>query len=103
MGGGVVGGGVAQRGAPLCSRHPYATSARRLRLPGNPAALAGMLLAASGAMALTSGVVACSNRCPLPPFEPTTVADVVHTAASIVGIALLAVAMLVVALTDDRP
>jgi len=103
MGVALLGAAFAERVAPLCSEHPYATSARRLRLPGNPAALAGMLLAASGAMALTSGVVACSNRCPLPPFEPTTVADVVHTAASIVGIALLAVAMLVVAVLDPRP
>ena len=63
----------------------------------------GTLLAAAGLMALTSGVVACSDRCPLPPFEPTTVADVVHTAAGIVGIALLAVAMLVVAFGDPRP
>jgi hypothetical protein len=47
--------------------------------------------------------VPCSNQCPLPPFEPTTVADVVHTAASIVGMVLLAGAMLAVALADPDP
>ncbi len=65
--------------------------------------LVAMLLGASALMAATSGVVSCSNRCPLPPFEPTTVADVVHTAAGIVGMALLAGAMLTVALFEPRP
>lgn len=75
---------------------------------GQPAArsrspLVVLLLGAAALMAATSGVVSCSNRCPLPPFEPTTVADVVHTAASIVGMALLAGAMLAVALFEPRP
>ena len=69
----------------------------------NPAATVATLLAAAATMAGTSAVVSCSERCPLPPFEPTTVADVVHTAASIVGMALLAGAMLTVALADPRP
>ncbi len=75
----------------------------RAGFPRRPGALVATLLAASGLMAATSGVVSCSDRCPLPPFEPTTVADVVHTAAGIAGIALLAVAMLVVAVLDPRP
>jgi hypothetical protein len=64
------------------------------------ARLAAFLLAASAVMAGTSGAVSCSNQCPLPPFEPTTAADVIHTAASIVGMALLAAAMAAVALAD---
>jgi hypothetical protein len=68
------------------------------------ARLAAVLLAASAVMAATSGAVSCSNQCPLPPFEPTTAADVIHTAASIVGMVLLAAAMAAVALADGlRP
>jgi Protein of unknown function (DUF998) len=57
------------------------------------------LLSSAGVLAATSGVVPCTDQCPLPPFERTTVSDVVHTAASIVGMAVLAGAMLTVALT----
>jgi hypothetical protein len=39
----------------------------------------------------------------LPPFEPTTVADVVHTAASVAGMAVLAGAMAAVAVMDPWP
>lgn len=80
-----------------------AAFAERPDFPRRPGTLVATLLAASGLMAATSGVVSCSDRCPLPPFEPTTVADVVHTVAGIAGIALLAVAMLVVAVLDPRP
>ncbi|MCA2215198.1 DUF998 domain-containing protein [Jidongwangia harbinensis] len=66
------------------------------------ARLAATLLAAAAVLAGTSAVVPCSNQCPLPPFEPTTPADVVHTAASIVGMVLLAAAMAGVALADVR-
>lgn len=65
---------------------------RRLRLVG------GLLLTAA-LFAGTSGVVPCSRNCPLPPFEPTTPADLVHTASSIAGMISLAMAMLAVALT----
>jgi hypothetical protein len=61
--------------------------------------LAGGLLGVAAVLAGTSAVVPCSNLCPLPPFEPTTVADVVHTSASIVGMVLLAGAMLLTALS----
>jgi hypothetical protein len=54
-------------------------------------------LGLAAVLAATSGAVPCSNRCPLPPFEPTTVADVVHTAAGIAGIALLGGTMALVA------
>ena len=58
---------------------------RRAVLDGRPAfvRLAAVLLGAASLLAGTAGAVPCSNRCPLPPFEPTTLADVVHTAASI--------------------
>jgi hypothetical protein len=64
---------------------------------------AAVLLGAVGVLAGTSGAVPCSSRCPLPPFEPTTVQDVVHTAASIAGVALLAVAMTLIAMSALRP
>jgi hypothetical membrane protein len=63
---------------------------------------AGLLLLPAAVLASVSGAVPCSNQCPLPPYEPTTVADVVHTAASIVGMVLLAAAMLAVSLADLR-
>jgi hypothetical protein len=60
---------------------------------------AALLLAVAAVLAGTSGVVPCTEACPLPPFEPTTTADVVHTAASIAGMAVLAGAMLLVAMS----
>jgi len=63
-----------------------------------------MLLALAAVLAGTSGVVPCTTGCPLPPHEPTTPADVVHTAASIAGLVTLAAAMLVAMLAKDlRP
>jgi hypothetical protein len=50
-------------------------------------------LAVAAVLAAVSGAVPCSGGCPLPPYEPTTVADVVHAAASVVGMVVLAVAM----------
>ncbi|MGK5683062.1 DUF998 domain-containing protein [Actinoplanes sp. URMC 104] len=64
-------------------------------------AVSAALLVAS-VLAATSGVVACTDRCPLPPYEPTTVADVVHTAASVVGLVVLAGAMALIWLSDLR-
>jgi hypothetical protein len=63
---------------------------------------AAVLLGVAAVLAATSGSVPCSNRCPLPPFEPTTVMDVVHTAASIAGLAVLAAAMVLIALAPMR-
>ena len=57
------------------------------------AAVTPVLLAAAATLAATSGVVPCTDRCPLPPYEPTTVADVVHTVASAAGLVVLAAAM----------
>ncbi|GAA2544489.1 hypothetical protein GCM10010435_11300 [Winogradskya consettensis] len=48
------------------------------------------LLGVAAFLAAVSGVVPCTNQCPLPPFEPTTLSDVVHTAASIIGMVMLA-------------
>jgi Protein of unknown function (DUF998) len=75
----------------------------RLRAGGRSGALIAGLLAAAAVLAGTSAVVPCSHQCPLPPFEPTTVADVVHTAASIAGVVVLAGAMLAVARLDPVP
>jgi hypothetical membrane protein len=67
------------------------------------ARIAAVALGIAAVFAGVSGVVPCSNRCPLPPYEPTTVADVVHTAASILGMAVLAGAMAAVCFARVRP
>ncbi|MEV4757503.1 DUF998 domain-containing protein [Micromonospora sp. NPDC049559] len=59
--------------------------------------LAAGLLAAGAAATVTSAAVPCSAGCPLPPYEPTTVADVVHGAVSIGAVAASVFAMLAVA------
>jgi len=64
---------------------------------------AGLLLLVAAVLAGTSSVVPCSNQCPLPPYEPTTLADIVHTAASILGMAGLAAAMAVTWSAAERP
>jgi hypothetical protein len=64
---------------------------------------AGLLLLVAALLAGTSSVVPCSNQCPLPPHEPTTPADIVHTAASILGMAVLAAAMAVTWSAAVRP
>jgi uncharacterized protein DUF998 len=63
----------------------------------------GPLLLGAAVLAGTSGVVPCSSRCPLPPYEPTTPADLIHTGASILGMAVLAAAMAVAWSTTARP
>jgi hypothetical membrane protein len=63
----------------------------------------GLLLLVAAVLAGTSGVVPCSAGCPLPPYEPTTPADVVHTAASILGMVVLAAAMAVTWRAAVRP
>ena len=90
--------GVALLGAAFAAR-PRACPRTRF----DPAVLIASLLTGAALMAAASAVVSCSDRCPLPPFEPTTTADVVHTGASIVGMVLLAGAMLTTALFDPRP
>jgi hypothetical protein len=66
---------------------------------------AGWLLVVSGAFAGVSGAVPCSEGCPLPPYEATTMADLVHAAASVVAVGASTLAMGAVALgpeADDR-
>lgn len=71
---------------------------RALRRDSRPVAV---LLGAAAALAACSGAVPCTAGCPLPPYEPTTVADVTHTAASVLGMVLLAGAMALVALSTQ--
>jgi hypothetical protein len=47
---------------------------------------AGWLLVVSGASAGVSGAVPCSTGCPLPPYEATTLVDLVHAGASIIAV-----------------
>jgi hypothetical protein len=69
------------------------------RLPGGwpdrvrDGSVTAAALLTAAALAGASGVVPCTDRCPLPPYEPTTVADVVHAGASIAGLVVLAGAM----------
>ncbi|GAA0568420.1 hypothetical protein GCM10010172_60830 [Paractinoplanes ferrugineus] len=90
---------------------PYAVSYRLglgllalgVALLGRARRHAALLLLVAAGLAGTSSVVPCSAGCPLPPFEPTTTADLVHTAASILGMAVLAAAMAVTWWTAARP
>ncbi|MFF0653980.1 MULTISPECIES: DUF998 domain-containing protein [Micromonospora] len=63
-------------------------------LPPGSRAAAG-LLGAGAVATVVSGAVTCSEGCPLPPFEATTVADLVHGGASIAATAAVVLAMLV--------
>jgi hypothetical protein len=69
------------------------------RVLGRDSRPVATLLGIAALLAGTSGVVPCTGGCPLPPYEPTTVADVSHTAASVIGMVLLAGAMALVALS----
>lgn len=61
------------------------------------AIVATRMLVLAALLAVVSAEVSCSRGCPLPPYERPTVADLVHTAASIAGLALMAFAMVAVA------
>ncbi|GLY94679.1 DUF998 domain-containing protein [Actinoplanes sp. NBRC 103695] len=50
-------------------------------------------LLAAALLCGTAGAVPCTGGCPLPPFEVTSVGDVVHAAAAILGMVALAGAM----------
>ncbi|MGW4497247.1 DUF998 domain-containing protein [Micromonospora sp. NPDC004336] len=65
-------------------------------LPARLRVAAG-LLAAGSVCTLVSGAVACSEGCPLPPYERATAADLVHGGASIVAVAAVVLAMLAIA------
>ncbi|WP_430785172.1 DUF998 domain-containing protein [Actinoplanes sp. G11-F43] len=88
--------GAARSAMPGRTGHPAWT--RRLAgLAWSPRLLDGTVavwaLAVAAVLAAVSGAVPCTGGCPLPPYEPTTVADVVHAAASVVGMVVLAAAM----------
>ena len=65
--------------------------------------LVSPLFLVAAVLAGVSGAVSCSGGCPLPPFEVSTPGDVVHTAASVIGMAVLTAAMAAVWWTDARP
>jgi hypothetical protein len=65
-------------------------------LPRELRAATALLAAAAGAT-LLSGAVGCSAGCPLPPFESSTTADLVHGAASVAAVACAVLAMLALA------
>jgi hypothetical protein len=87
--------GAAGRPYALVYRLGLALLALGVAVLGRALPRAGLLLLVAAVFAGTSSVVPCSNQCPLPPYDPTTPADLVHTAASILGMAVLAVAMAV--------
>jgi len=95
--------GTAGRPYALVYRLGLVLLAAGVALLGRAVPRAGLFLLVAAVLAGTSGVVPCSDRCPLPPYEPTTPADVVHTAASILGMAVLAGAMAVTWFGAVRP
>lgn len=63
--------------------------------------LASGLLAVSALATVVSAGVSCRSACPLPPFDRTTLADLVHGGASIAAVAGTVFAILTVALTVE--
>lgn len=66
---------------------------------GGRTRLAGVLLAIAGGLGGVSGTLRCSPGCPLPPYEPSTAADLVHAGASVLAVAAVFFAMLCVAVS----
>lgn len=64
--------------------------------------LPALLLGVAAALAATSGAVPCSAHCPLPPYERSTLSDVVHASAGVTGMIVLTAAMAAIARTG-RP
>jgi hypothetical protein len=93
---GVPGSGLEQlyRLSVLAVAGSAALLAAALRSPHALAALA--LTIAAPAIGL-SAVVSCTPGCPLPPYEPTTPADLAHAAGSLIGVTFCALAMLALA------
>jgi hypothetical protein len=79
----------------FCVACAVALAAVALRGSSGPAAV---LLAGAAPCVVVSGWVRCTSGCPLPPFETSTLADLVHAGASIAGLVLAGGAMLVLAL-----
>jgi hypothetical protein len=59
--------------------------------------LTAAVLLIGGMLAGVSGSVSCSPGCPLPPYETPTTGDLVHAATSVLGVALCALAVLLLA------
>jgi hypothetical protein len=95
--------GAAGRPYALVYRLGLVLLALGVALLGRALRRAGLLLLVAAVLAGTSSVVPCTDRCPLPPYEPTSLPDVVHTAASILGMAVLAAAMAVTWTAASRP
>jgi hypothetical protein len=61
------------------------------------------LLAGAGVCSALSATFTCTAGCPLPPYEATTAADLLHAAVSILAIGAVALAMLAVAAWGRDP
>lgn len=61
------------------------------------------MLAVAAVFGVLSSAVSCTPGCPLPPYEPSTAADLVHAGASVVAVGLAVVAMAAVALIALQP
>jgi hypothetical protein len=68
-----------------------------------PFALAAVALIAAAPAIIASATVSCTPGCPLPPHEVTTARDLVHAAASTIGVGCCALAMLALARTATGP
>ncbi|MFI7078341.1 DUF998 domain-containing protein [Micromonospora sp. NPDC049903] len=94
---------------PARADHPGVAVVRRLAGHRGAAVLrqvatlpgAVALLVAGALCTLLSGAVTCSAGCPLPPFEPATVADLVHGGASVAATATVVFAMIAIALAPQ--
>jgi hypothetical protein len=63
--------------------------------------LVALLLVVGAAFATVSSFVSCTDGCPLPPYEPTTLVDLVHASTSILAVLACVAAMLVLAVAPD--
>lgn len=61
------------------------------------------MLVTASVFGAASAAVSCTPGCPLPPYEPSTPADLVHAGASVVAVGLAVLAMAVVALIALQP
>jgi hypothetical protein len=66
-------------------------------------ALAAVALFVASPAIIASAAVACTPGCPLPPHEVTTTRDLVHAAASVIGVGCCALAMLALARMATGP
>jgi hypothetical protein len=62
-----------------------------------PARVAGALLLGGGLLGTLSAAVPCTPGCPLPPYQSTTAADLLHAGASALAVAAVVLAMLALA------